>query len=108
MKDVNKDIKINDISFVSVKSNLIVEMNENLVLVTKEDTQILEITVRANLETVPEKYREIFINMLTSKYFNKVTLDENPFYKPEVTNKGNSLKRIFKLFIRYFLNKKSN
>jgi hypothetical protein len=31
------------------------------------------------MATVPEEYHEIFLNMLTSKYYGKVSFGDNPF-----------------------------
>jgi hypothetical protein len=65
---------------LTVKSSKTVELRELLTLVDKK-TMYLDVTITADLATVPEEYHEIFLNMLTSKYYNKVSFGDNPFSK---------------------------
>lgn len=65
---------------LTVKSSKTVELRELLTLVDKK-TMYLNVTITADLATVPEEYHEIFLNMLTSKYYNKVSFGDNPFSK---------------------------
>jgi hypothetical protein len=78
-KKVDSDINFGNTKFVSVKSNLIVEMNDKFVLYTDDGGCELDVKITADLESVPEKYREVFLNILTSKYLNKVSFSDNPF-----------------------------
>lgn len=65
---------------LTVKSSKTVELRELLTLVDKK-TMYLNVTITADLATVPEEYHEIFLNMLTSKYYSKVSFGDNPFSK---------------------------
>lgn len=79
-KKVDADINFGNIKFVSVKSNLIVTISDSLILHTENGEGIeLRVDIRADLESVPERYREVFLNILTSKYLNKVSFSDNPF-----------------------------
>jgi hypothetical protein len=53
---------------------------ETLTLVTQNDGAIqLEIKCQADFDTVPEKYHEIFLNMLSAKYLKTTSFGDNPF-----------------------------
>ena len=39
----------------------------------------LDIKVEADFNTIPEKYHEVFFNMMASKYCNKASFGDNPF-----------------------------
>lgn len=78
-RQISADINFGNINFVSVKSNLIVQIEDGFVLMTKDGGYELKVKIIADLETVPEKYREVFFNMLTTKYLNKTNFTTNPF-----------------------------
>lgn len=79
-KRINSDINFGNIEFVSVQSNLIVEIENKFLLYTVDDGAIeLKVKIVSDLESVPEKYREVFMNMLTTKFLNKVNFTDNPF-----------------------------
>jgi len=53
---------------------------ETLTLVTQNDGVIqLEIKCQADFDTVPEKYHEIFLNMISAKYLKTTSFGDNPF-----------------------------
>lgn len=39
----------------------------------------LDIKITADFGTIPEKYHEIMLNVMTSKYYSKVSFGHNPF-----------------------------
>lgn len=78
-REINADLNLGNIDFVTVKSNLIVKIEENLCLFASDGAHELRVKIIADLESVPEKYREVFLNMLTVKYINKVNFTSNPF-----------------------------
>ena len=41
----------------------------------------LDIKIEADFNTVPEKYHEVFLNIMTAKYNSKVSFGDNPFSK---------------------------
>jgi hypothetical protein len=74
---------------VSVKTSTVIELKEYFILQTQETPIDIATTIKCDLENVPEKYHEIVLNMLTSKYLNKVSFGTNPFSecKPLVKRK---------------------
>lgn len=65
--------------YVNVKSSTVVKLNEEFIVHTEEGPYVLSTEITADFGTVPEKYHEVFLNVLTSKYLNKVSFGDNPF-----------------------------
>jgi hypothetical protein len=66
-------------SYVNIKASSIVSLHENFIVFTQEGPVELNVDIKADFADIPEKYHEIFMNVLTSKYMNKVSYGENPF-----------------------------
>lgn len=66
-------------TYLTVKSSSIVTLNENFTVFTQDGPIDLKVNISADLGDVPKKYHEVFLNMLTSKYVNKVSYGDNPF-----------------------------
>jgi hypothetical protein len=66
---------------IYVTSSTVVRMNEYFTLQTENGTIDLKVDVSADFKDIPVEYHEIMINMLTSKYLNKVSFGHNPFSK---------------------------
>ena len=67
---------------VLIKSTTSVRFHEYFTLTTHDDGAIdLMVEITADLVDVPEKYHEVMLNMLSSKYINKVSFGHNPFSK---------------------------
>lgn len=64
---------------INVKSSTIVKLSEHFILQTTDKTHDLLVEITADLAEIPEEYHEVFMNMLTSKYLNKVSFGHNPF-----------------------------
>lgn len=64
---------------INVKSSTVVRLNEYFTLTTTEGPVDLMVNITADFADIPEKYHEILLNMLTSKYLNKVSFGHNPF-----------------------------
>lgn len=64
---------------LSVKTSTIIKLNEEFVLYTENGPISLNVDIVADFVNIPENYREVFLNMLTSKYLNKVSFGHNPF-----------------------------
>ena len=66
-------------------SNLIVAtarnvtMREHLTVVFEGKAVTLDVKIEADFDSIPEAYHEIFLNVMTSKYYNKVSFGDNPF-----------------------------
>jgi hypothetical protein len=58
-------------------------------LLTLEGPIEFKVKITADMADIPEKYHEVALNMITSKYINKVSFGHNPFSqcKPPVKRK---------------------
>ncbi len=65
--------------FANVKTTTMVKLNETLTINTEDGPKQLSIDITADFNTIDNKYHEIFFNMLTSKYLNRVSFGDNPF-----------------------------
>lgn len=65
--------------YINVKASSIVKLQEHFTVFTQEGPVELSVEIKADLADVPKKYHEIFLNVLTSKYINKVSYGNNPF-----------------------------
>ena len=76
---------MNNISFniendyINIKTTNSVTLKESFTLVTKDGEITLDVRVMADFEKIPTQYHEVFLNILTSKYLNKVSFTDNPF-----------------------------
>jgi hypothetical protein len=64
---------------LTIQTSKNVELKEILRLTDENTTTSLEVTIIANFENIPEKYHEVFINMMTTKYYGRVSFGHNPF-----------------------------
>jgi hypothetical protein len=65
---------------INVKKASIVSVYNNLKLITPHDGAItLDIKIEADFDTIPEKYHEVFLNMVSAKYIDSVSFGDNPF-----------------------------
>ena len=78
-----KEIFLGDGSNLNIQSSQNVELRETLVLINgidgKDDSLELDIRIIADFSSIPEKYHEVFLNMMTSKYYGRVSFGHNPF-----------------------------
>jgi hypothetical protein len=65
--------------FIDIKSALIVKLNETFIVHTENGSKELTVEISADLNTIEEEYHEVFLNVLSSKYLNRVSFGENPF-----------------------------
>lgn len=70
-------VVVND--YMKCRVSNMVQIKDELTLFDKDEVFVLEIDIVADLRTIPEKYHEVFLNMLTSKFMGKVNFDKNPF-----------------------------
>ncbi len=65
---------------INVKKASIVSVHNNLKLITPHDGAIqLDVKIEADFDTIPEKYHEVFLNMISAKYLDSVSFGDNPF-----------------------------
>jgi hypothetical protein len=65
--------------FINIKTTDTVTMNETFSLTTEDGVINLDVKINADFQNIPKKYHEVFLNILTSKYLNKVSFSDNPF-----------------------------
>ena len=75
---MNKDYNL-QADNIQVKASTIIKLSEYFVLTTTDSVHDLRVDITADLADVPTEYHEVFVNMLTSKYINKVSFGHNPF-----------------------------
>jgi len=73
-----KEINIGN-GFIDIKSAIIVKLNETFIVYTENGPKQLTVEISADLNTIEEKYHEVFLNVLSAKYLNRVSFGDNPF-----------------------------
>lgn len=66
-------------SYVNVKTSTIIKLQEEFTVITENGPIGLVVDIHADLINIPQKYHEVFLNVLTAKYMNKVSFGDNPF-----------------------------
>jgi hypothetical protein len=66
-------------SNLTIQTSRNVELKETLYLMDDNTSIDLEVTITVNFESIPEKYHEVFLNMMTTKYYGRVSFGHNPF-----------------------------
>jgi hypothetical protein len=74
------DIYLGGGSNINVKTASIVSVHNTLKLITPNEGAItLDIKIESDFDTIPQKYHEVFLNMLSTKYLDSVSFGDNPF-----------------------------
>ena len=74
------DIYLGGGSNINIKTASIVSVQNILKLITPNDGSIqLDIKIEADFDTIPAKYHEVFLNMVSAKYIDSVSFGDNPF-----------------------------
>jgi hypothetical protein len=68
-------------STVNVRTSSNVELRETLQLIDRGQIIHLDVVITTDFKTIPSEYHEVFLNMLTTKYYGKVSFGDNPFSK---------------------------
>jgi hypothetical protein len=80
MKNNEQEILLGGGNNIMMKSSRLVTSHQTLYLTTPEDGTItLSVKIEADIDTVPEEYHEVFMNMMSVKYLNRVSFGDNPF-----------------------------
>jgi hypothetical protein len=67
-------------SNLNIQTSKNVQLRETLILFNGIEEPIeLDVKIIADFNTIPEKYHEVFLNIMSSKYYNKVSFGDNPF-----------------------------
>lgn len=73
---------LDNLTGVNVQTSRNVKLKNSLTLIgEKGESIILDIDIITDFDTIPEQYHEVFLNMLTSKYYGKTSFGHNPFSK---------------------------
>ena len=89
MNESDGDFHLGNGSYVNIQTSSVVKLNEQFIIYTEDGPITLTVEVSADFAKINKKYHEIFFNVLSSKYLNKVSFGENPFSecKPIVKRK---------------------
>jgi len=79
MSRADGEFHIGNGDFLNIKSSQVVKLKEDFVVFSEDGPIHLNVDVSADFSEIPEKYHEIFFNVLCAKYMNKVSFGENPF-----------------------------
>jgi hypothetical protein len=62
---------------MEIKSSRLVSTYQTLYLTTPKDGTIsMNIKIEADFDTIPEEYQEVFMNMISVKYLNRVSFGD--------------------------------
>jgi hypothetical protein len=65
---------------LEMKSSRLVRTHQTLHLTTEDKgTLSLSVEISADFDSIPEEYQEVFMNMMSVKYLNRVSFGDNPF-----------------------------
>ena len=62
-----------------VKTTKPVAMWDSLTVLNEGSTISLDIKIEADFDTIPEEYQEVFLNMMTARYYGRASFGDNPF-----------------------------
>ena len=80
MSKKENEIYLGGGEYINVKKASIVSVHNTLKLITPYDGAIqLDIKIQADFDTIPHKYHEVFLNMISTKYLDSVSFGDNPF-----------------------------
>ena len=89
-KQKNDVYYIGDGSHLTMKSSTIVKMDDHLKLMIGDGKSIsLDVEIKADFETLPKEYHQLFCQMMMVRYGGVVNVWDNtqPFAKPEVSKR---------------------
>ena len=80
MKNNEKEINLGNGNNLEMRSSQLVKTHQTLYLTTEDKgTLTLSIDIIADFDSIPEEYREVFLNMMAAKYLGRVSFGDNPF-----------------------------
>lgn len=86
---MSTEFHIGNGSYINLQTSSVVKLSEQFVIYTEDGPITLTTEISADFNKIDKKYHEIFFNVLSSKYLNKVAFGDNPFSecKPIVKRK---------------------
>lgn len=73
------DFHIGNGSYLNLQASNVVKLQEQFIVYTEDGPITLTVDVSADFVKIDKKYHELFFNVLSSKYLNKVAFGDNPF-----------------------------
>ena len=89
-KQKEAEFHIGDGKHLTIKTSTVVQMNDQLKLMTGEGKGItLDIEIKADFDKIPPTYHQMFMQMMQIRYGSIVNIWDNtqPFVKKEVKKK---------------------
>jgi hypothetical protein len=86
---MSTDFHIGNGNYINLQTSSLVKLQEQFIVYTEDGPVTLNVDVVADFALIDKKYHEIFFNVISSKYLNKVAFGDNPFSecKPIVPRK---------------------
>jgi len=80
MKKQDNEIYLGGGNNLNFRTAKVVTTHNTLKLITVGEGAIqLDVKIEADFDDIPEKYHEVFLNMLSAKYLDSVSFGDNPF-----------------------------
>lgn len=79
MRKKQEEIFIGYGSHLNIQTSHLVTLLDTLTVMDENTTLELNIKIEADFNTIPKKYHEIFFNVMSSRYYGKVSFSNNPF-----------------------------
>lgn len=78
-REISEDLHLGSANYVNVKASTIVSLNEQFLVLGDDGPITMIAEIKVDFAGIPERYREVCLNVLTSKYLNRVNFGDNPF-----------------------------
>ena len=79
MRKKQEEILVGYGSHLNIQTAHLVTLLDTLTVMDGNKTIELNIKIEADFNDVPEKYHEIFFNVMSSRFYGKVSFKNNPF-----------------------------
>jgi hypothetical protein len=79
MKKKQQEILIGYGTHLNVQTAQLVTLLDTLIVMDGNNALELNIKIEADFNSIPEKYHEIFFNVMSSRYYGKTSFSNNPF-----------------------------
>ena len=66
-------------NLMTTTSKLVTTHNTLRLIIPSDGTIEVDVKIEADFDTIPEKYHEVFFNILCAKYVDRVSFGNNPF-----------------------------
>lgn len=87
MKKKQQEILLGYGTHLNVQTAQLVTLLDTLTVVDGNNVLELNIKIEADFNAIPEKYHEVFFNVMSSRYYGKTSFSNNPFSECIPTSK---------------------